>query len=31
MPIMPRLRRDANGRIRGVSLPGDDDFEELDD
>jgi hypothetical protein len=30
-PIMPRLRRDAQGRIRGVSLPGDGDFDELSD
>lgn len=30
-PIMPRLRRDAQGRIRGVSLPGDADFDELSD
>jgi 8-oxo-dGTP pyrophosphatase MutT (NUDIX family) len=27
--IMPRMRRDADGRIRGVSLPTDDDYEEL--
>ena len=30
-PIMPRLRRDADGRIRGVSLPGDRDFDQLSD
>ncbi len=30
-PIMPRLRRDVQGRIRGVSLPGDADFDELSD
>ncbi len=30
-PIMPRLRRDAQGRIRGVSLPGDADFNQLSD
>jgi 8-oxo-dGTP pyrophosphatase MutT (NUDIX family) len=29
--IMPRLRRDANGRMTGVSLPGDDDFDALPD
>jgi 8-oxo-dGTP pyrophosphatase MutT (NUDIX family) len=29
--IMPRLRRDDDGRIRGVSLPGDDDFDALSD
>jgi 8-oxo-dGTP pyrophosphatase MutT (NUDIX family) len=29
--IMPRLRKDASGRIRGVSLPGDDDFDSLSD
>ena len=29
--VLPRLRLDANGRIRGVSLPGDDDFEALSD
>jgi 8-oxo-dGTP pyrophosphatase MutT (NUDIX family) len=27
--IQPRLRRDARGRIRGISLPGDDDFDDL--
>ena len=29
--ICSRLRRDAQGRIRGVSLPGDDDFDDLSD
>ena len=29
--IMPRLRKDANGKIRGVSLPGDADFDDLED
>lgn len=29
--IMPRLRRDDKGKIRGVSLPGDADFDELTD
>ena len=29
--ILPRLRLDAEGRIRGVSLPGDDDFDDLSD
>jgi 8-oxo-dGTP pyrophosphatase MutT (NUDIX family) len=28
-PIMPRLRRNAQGRITGVSLPGDDDYADL--
>jgi 8-oxo-dGTP pyrophosphatase MutT (NUDIX family) len=28
-PIMPRLRRSADGRISGVSLPGDDDYADL--
>jgi 8-oxo-dGTP pyrophosphatase MutT (NUDIX family) len=28
-PILPRMRRDANGRIRGVSLPSDDDYADL--
>jgi 8-oxo-dGTP pyrophosphatase MutT (NUDIX family) len=27
--IMPRLRKDANGKIRGVSLPGDADYADL--
>ena len=27
--IMPKLRRDATGRITGVALPGDHDFDEL--
>jgi hypothetical protein len=26
---MPKLRRDATGRITGVALPGDHDFDEL--
>ena len=30
-PIMPKLRRDSSGRIRGVSVPGDDDFDDLSD
>jgi 8-oxo-dGTP pyrophosphatase MutT (NUDIX family) len=30
-PIMPRIRRDANGRVLGVSLPDDDDFDDLTD
>ena len=29
-PIQPRLRRGADGRITGVSLPGDDDYADLD-
>lgn len=28
-PILPRLRRNAAGRISGVSLPGDDDYADL--
>ncbi|MBA3288455.1 MAG: hypothetical protein H0U21_10585 [Acidimicrobiia bacterium] len=28
--IEPRLRRRADGRVVGVALPGDDDFEALD-
>jgi 8-oxo-dGTP pyrophosphatase MutT (NUDIX family) len=28
VPIMPRLRRNAAGRITGVSLPGDDDYAD---
>ena len=28
-PILPRMRLDADGRIRGVSLPGDDDYDDL--
>ena len=28
-PILPKLRRDAVGRIRGVSLPDDDDYDTL--
>jgi 8-oxo-dGTP pyrophosphatase MutT (NUDIX family) len=30
-PIMPRMRRDADGRIRGVSLPTDDDYDDYDE
>ena len=30
-PIMPRLRRDTDGKIHGVSLPGDADFDDLED
>ena len=29
--IMPRLRLDTNGKTRGVSLPGDPDFDALSD
>ncbi len=29
VPILPRLRIDAQGRVRGVSLPGDDDYADL--
>lgn len=29
VPILPRLRRDAEGRVSGVSLPGDDDYADL--
>jgi len=28
-PIQPRLRKDATGRIRGISMPGDDDYADL--
>src|SRR3954452_11472821 len=28
-PIQPRLRKDATGRIRGISLPGDEDYADL--
>jgi 8-oxo-dGTP pyrophosphatase MutT (NUDIX family) len=28
--IQPRLRRDASGRISGISLPSDDDYADLD-
>jgi 8-oxo-dGTP pyrophosphatase MutT (NUDIX family) len=28
-PILPKLRRDAKGRISGVSLPGDEDYDTL--
>ncbi|MEP7204041.1 MAG: NUDIX domain-containing protein [Ilumatobacteraceae bacterium] len=28
-PILPRMRKDADGRIRGVSLPTDDDYADL--
>jgi 8-oxo-dGTP pyrophosphatase MutT (NUDIX family) len=27
--ILPKLRRDATGRVRGVSLPGDADYADL--
>ena len=29
-PIQPKLRRDASGRVRGIALPGDADFDDLD-
>ena len=29
-PIHPKLRRNEAGRITGVSLPGDDDYADLD-
>ncbi len=29
--ILPRMRIDANGRIRGISMPGDDDYDTLGD
>jgi hypothetical protein len=29
-PIVPQLRLNAEGRIIGVSLPGDDDYADLD-
>src|SRR4051812_8383722 len=28
-PIQPRLRKDDTGRIRGISLPGDEDYADL--
>jgi 8-oxo-dGTP pyrophosphatase MutT (NUDIX family) len=28
-PILPKLRRNADGRITGVSLPSDDDYADL--
>ncbi|HEY7626678.1 MAG TPA: hypothetical protein VH761_06405, partial [Ilumatobacteraceae bacterium] len=28
--ILPRLRRDATGRLTGISMPGDDDYADLD-
>jgi 8-oxo-dGTP pyrophosphatase MutT (NUDIX family) len=28
-PIQPRLRKDETGRIRGISLPGDEDYADL--
>lgn len=28
-PILPRMRRDATGRVRGVSLPDDPDYADL--
>jgi 8-oxo-dGTP pyrophosphatase MutT (NUDIX family) len=30
-PILPRLRWGTNGKVTGVSLPGDDDYDDLDD
>jgi 8-oxo-dGTP pyrophosphatase MutT (NUDIX family) len=30
-PILPRMRRDANGKVRGISLPEDDDYATLSD
>jgi hypothetical protein len=27
--ILPRIRRDADGRITGVSMPGDADYDDL--
>jgi 8-oxo-dGTP pyrophosphatase MutT (NUDIX family) len=29
-PIHPKMRRDETGRMTGVSLPGDDDYADLD-
>jgi 8-oxo-dGTP pyrophosphatase MutT (NUDIX family) len=29
VPILPRLRRNGEGRVTGVSLPGDDDYADL--
>jgi 8-oxo-dGTP pyrophosphatase MutT (NUDIX family) len=28
--VLPRIRRDADGRIAGVAMPGDPDYDELD-
>jgi len=28
--ILPKLRRDAEGRLVGVALPGDADYDELE-
>src|SRR4029079_18485921 len=28
-PIEPRLRKDETGRVRGIALPGDDDYADL--
>lgn len=28
--IQPKLRRDASGRIRGIAMPGDPDYADLD-
>jgi 8-oxo-dGTP pyrophosphatase MutT (NUDIX family) len=29
-PVLPRLRWGANGKVTGIALPGDDDYDELD-
>lgn len=29
-PIQPKLRRDANGRVCGIAMPDDADYDELD-
>jgi 8-oxo-dGTP pyrophosphatase MutT (NUDIX family) len=29
-PILPKLRRNAAGRVSGISLPSDDDYADLD-
>jgi 8-oxo-dGTP pyrophosphatase MutT (NUDIX family) len=28
--VLPRIRRDADGRITGVAMPGDPDYDQLD-
>ena len=28
--IQPKLRRDANGRVRGIAMPDDPDYADLD-
>ena len=28
--VLPKIRRDADGRIVGVAMPGDADYDDLD-